>query len=238
MLLAIAGKFPVSVALLCACCCVLSDCNLLQGDYTDGRFEEPEGNLDANLGRMPLIQVGSHYVGQSAAINFFIASENGLMGRNHLEAAQIISIAEHVKELQTSYRTIVAWGVEPTEEHLIKWFESGSSDVSGVAIEDGQGTRYLKWYMGRIENVLGTNGFAVGDRLSLADVVLYYAFGEHLKEGEAREGLGASRKYPFGSKERMDAALATHPRIKASVDSVASNANFQKWLSIRGVQDF
>jgi len=217
-LLAIAGKFP--------------------GDYTDGRYGEPSGNLDANLGRMPLLEVGEHSIGQSAAINFFIASENGLMGSNHLEAAQIISIAEHLKEMNTAYRALVPWGVEPTEAQLDTWFNSGATDVSGTADRAGQPTRYLTWWMGRIEKTLASTGFAVGDKLSLADVLLYNCFGEHLKDSEAKEGFSASRRVPFASMERTAAALAAHPRIKASVEAVANNANHQKWLAMRGVQDF
>jgi glutathione S-transferase len=217
-LLAIAGKFP--------------------GDYTDGRFEAPAEGLDANLGRMPVIDVGSNSIGQSAAINFFIASENGLMGSNNLEAAQIISIQEHIKEMLTAYRTVTPYGSEPTPEQMDTWFNQGSTDLTGNAERAGYSTRYLKWWMGRMENVMGTKGYAVGDKLSLADVLLYNAFGEHLKDSEAAEGVTASRRGAFGSKERTDAALANHPRIKASVDAVANNANIQKWLSIRGVQGF
>ena len=39
-------------------------------------------------------------------------------------------------------------------------------------------TRYLTWWMGRIENSLGNNGFAVGNKLSLGDVYLYANFAE------------------------------------------------------------
>ena len=68
-------------------------------DYVDGRYSaRPEG-LEANLGRMPAIQVGESSIGQSAAVNFYVASENGLLGSSNLEAAQIIAIAEHIKEM-------------------------------------------------------------------------------------------------------------------------------------------
>jgi hypothetical protein len=48
---------------------------------------------------MPAIQVGESSIGQSAAVNFYVASENGLLGSSNLEAAQIIAIAEHIKEM-------------------------------------------------------------------------------------------------------------------------------------------
>ena len=91
LMLAIAGKFPVS----CMSIDIYDQMSLLlnffQGDYVDGRFEGPTGDLSANLGRMPLLTVGDQSVGQSAAINFYIASENGFLGNNNMEAAQIIA---------------------------------------------------------------------------------------------------------------------------------------------------
>ena len=150
-------------------------------DYTDGRYSVPDGDLTANLGRMPLAVVGDASIGQSAAINYYLATECGLMGKSSLEAAQIISISEHLKEMNTAYRTIVPWGAEPSKDALDKWFDQGATDVTGTADRAGQPTRYLTWWMGRIEAVLGSSGFAVGDSLSLADVLLYNVFSEHLK---------------------------------------------------------
>ena len=216
-LLAIAGKFP--------------------GDYTDGRYDAPNGDLTANLGRMPILEQDGHCLGQSAAINYYVATENGLMGSNSWEAAQIISVQEHLKEMMTTFRTLFPWGAEPTAENVEKWFEQGATDVSGPADRSGYSTRYLTWWMGRIETALGDKGFAVGDKLSLADVLLFNIFGDYLKPEEAGE-LPDHRRFPFTNKERTDAALAKHPKIKASVDAVANHPNIQKWLSIRGVQAF
>ena len=215
VLLAIAGKFP--------------------GDYTDGRFSVPEGDLTANLGRMPLLEEGGQTVGQSLAIYYYVASQNGLMGNNAWEAAQILSVHEHLKELNAAFRA-VPWGDEPAKA-LDQWFDGGANDVTGVADGAGQSTRYLTWFMGRIEATLGNKGFAVGDKLSLADVLLFQVFGGYLKAEEAGD-LPAFQRFPFTDKERTDAKLAAHPKIKASVDAVANNANVQKWLAMRGVQGF
>lgn len=187
---------------------------------------------------MPTATIGDAHIGQSAAINQYFAAENGMFGDNNLEAAQITSVSEHLKEMNTVFRTLVAWGQEPTEEALNKWFNEGATDVSGVAAREGQSTRYLTWWMGRIEAALGNNGFAVGNKLSLADVMIYYTFAEHLRAEEAGADFPQHRREAFGSKERTDAALAKHPKIKASCDAVANNANFQKWLAMRGVQGF
>ena len=187
---------------------------------------------------MPLLSVGDLHIGQSAAINYYIASECGLLGDSPFETASIISIAEHLKEMTTASRTVMPWGQEPTAEALEKWFDSGSTDVSGTADRSGQPTRYLKWWMGRIEAVLGSNGFAVGNKMSMADVLIYNSFAEHLKPEEAAPDTPAWKLGAFYCKEKTDAALANHPKIAASCAAVAANENVQRWLSMHGVQGF
>ena len=216
--LAIAGKFPGT-------------------DYVDGRYSSPTGDLVSNLGRMPLVEVDGKGLGQSVAINYYIATENGLMGSNTWEAAHILAVNEHLKEMITVFRTVVPWGEEPTTEKLDKWFDSGATDITGPADRAGHSHRFLTWWMGRIEAALGNEGFAVGHKLSLADVLLFTIFGDYLREEEAGE-LPLWRRFFFCDKERTDAALAKHPKIKASVDAVAANANVQKWLATRGPQAF
>jgi hypothetical protein len=98
----------------------------LQADYDDNRHNEPPAGLEANLGRLPVASIGGNTVGQSGAINFFIASELGLMGDSTFEAAQILSIYEHVKEMRTKYSELVPWGTEPSVEKLNDWFDGGT----------------------------------------------------------------------------------------------------------------
>lgn len=208
-----------------------------QGDYEDGRYSAPIGDLTANLGRMPVISIGEETIGQSAAINFYIAIENGLMGSSNLEAAQIISISEHLKELMTAFRALVPYGQEPSAESLDKWFDGGATDTSGPAVGADRSNRFLSWFMGRMEATLGSEGFAVGNKLSLADVLIYETFAEFLKDEEAGD-LPQFRRESFCSKARTDLALSKHPKLKACCEAVASNANIKKWLDMRGVQSF
>jgi glutathione S-transferase len=219
LMLAIAGKFPGA-------------------GYEDGRFSEPPAGLEHNLGRMPVASIGEETFGQSGAINFVIASECGLMGSSIYEAGHILSVSEHIKEMAQGWSKLVPWGTEPTEENLELWFNGGAKDVTGTADGQGASTRYLTWWAGRIEAILGTDGFAVGGKLSLADVLLYYLFAETLADDQAAPDFPNFRKEPFGSKARTDEFLTRHPRIKASCDAVANHANVKKWLSERGVQGF
>ena len=84
------------------------------------------------------------------------------------------------------------------------WFDQGSTDASGTADMASRATRYLTWWMGRIENSLtGKNGAAVGDSLSLADVLMYNTFAEHMKDSECAADFAAWKKGAFGDKVRF-----------------------------------
>jgi len=219
VMLAIAGKFPGA-------------------DYVDGRHSSPPENLTANLGRMPCMDCSQGSIGQSSAINFYIATENGLMGSSTFEAAQIISISEHIKELMTAYRALIPYGTEATADQLTTWFDTGAKDSTGPADGSQRSSRFLTWWMGRIEAVVGDAGFAVGSKISLADVLIHNTFAEYLEPESAAEGMAEWKRYPFGSKEKMESALNAHPKLKAICNTVASNENVKKWLSVRGVQYF
>jgi glutathione S-transferase len=230
VLLAISGKFP-------------------NFDYVDGRYESPAENLDANLGRMPVLELNDGVsIGQSNAIYYYLASENNLMGKTNVEGAQIISIAEHLREVVAAYRALVPYGTAPTEEDTKKWFEEGSKDSAGTAERSGRSTRYLTWFLGRIEKALEhvasgrktESPFAVGDQISLADVLMYNTFAEHLRTTDLSPDstLGKHVREPFGDAVVMSAVLHHYPRISSSIASVANHPNFQKWLDVRGVQGF
>jgi len=204
--------------------------------FTDGRHSEMTGDDKCNLGRMPNIAVdGFGSIGQSAAINFYIASQCNLLGDNSFEAAKCIELGEHLSELRQEYLKIVPWGSEPTEEALTQFFEGGGEDSTGTA--QNRGNRFFKWFVGRIENSLtGTDGFAVGNRLSLADFFLFAHFHEHLTEAETDKSAGL--RYPFGSKDRVAAGLANCPKILASIAKVAGNEGVINHLATRGPQAF
>lgn len=187
---------------------------------------------------MPIVSVGEESVGQSVAIYLYLALENGLAGNSNLETAQVLSVFEHIKEMNTAYRTVVPAGTEPTVEAHEKWFNEGATDVLGTADSSKRTSRYLKWWMGRIEQSLDPEGYAVGNKLSAADIALYYVFAEELKDEEAPESSPKWSREPFGSKLKVTTALENYPRIKASVNAVANNENFKKWLNLRGVQGF
>jgi glutathione S-transferase len=240
MILAVSGKFP-PVSYFCHLCFLLTFSLLPcpQNDYEDGRFSEIPDSFDGNLGRMPVMKIGDESIGQSSAINFYLASQANLMGASLMEAAKIISVEECLKDMNNSYRAIVPYGVQPTDENWDQWFTGGATDITGPALRDGQSSRYAYWYFSRIEQMLGSHGYAVGNQLSLADILIYNSFAEELKEEEAAGPQVAAWRYgPFGNKKRTDEMLEGFPKIKASIAQVKQNENIQKWLAMRGIQHF
>jgi len=218
-------------------------------DFTDARyttnddmkdFELPfadAGDLSANLGRLPVLQSDAGSVGQSVAINYLVAAEMGLLGNSNFETARILQVQEHLKELKDAYRKKVPYGQEPTEEELDTFFFEGAQDSTGTADSSQRPVRFMKWYLGRIENDIG-DGFAVGSEMSLADIALYNTLAEFLPENQAAPTVPQYRRESFGSKARMDKVLAGYPKIQKSIQRVAADPAISKYLANRGVQRF
>ena len=211
--------------------------------YSDVRIGEggpsTVGDLTSNLGRAPVCETPQGCIGQSSAINYYVANLNGLMGGSAFETASIISFEEHLQELMTAFRGLVPYGTEPTAEALDKFFDLNEAvDFSGVADMSKRSSRFLLWFMGRLENLLDASGYCVGGKISLADVLVFSSFGDSLAADETLSELPAHRRESFASKERVDSALAKHPKIKAVVDNVRDNEGVKKWLAMRGKQGF
>lgn len=69
-------------------------------DFIDTRHSHPPlGNvLDANLGRFPVIQTSQGVaIGQSRAINFYVANICDMLGDNPTETALVLSFSEHLQ---------------------------------------------------------------------------------------------------------------------------------------------
>jgi hypothetical protein len=95
-------------------------------DYIDARHSRPPAGdlLDANLGRFPLICTSAGVsIGQSSAINFYIASLSGLLGSNATETALVLSFSAHI---QARYHAA---------QDIAKLFSVGQQSFLQTAIE-------------------------------------------------------------------------------------------------------
>lgn len=229
-MLAVAGKFPPED---------YNDVRLTteEPQEGDGRssYSEHKDTLKKNLGRVPTLTHNGETIGQSAAINYYVATECGLMGSTTMEGAQILAICEHLKELMLSFRKLIPYGSTPTKEQLDNWFNKGADDIEGAAKGEGRSQRWLKWFTGRIESIVGADGYAVGDKITLADVAIYNLYFDHLTKDTSASGKPIG---PFASKERTDKFLKSHPKISKIIATVAANDGIKKWLGMRGKQGF
>merc|ERR1712150_8008 len=169
--------------------------------------------------------------GQSGGIYLYVAQELGMMGASNEEAGQIMAIREHLVDLKSA----IPWGYgeTPTEKQLTAFFDEGPTDSSGPADATQRSKRGLKWFAGRLNKLVGSDGFAVGSDYSLADALIYNAFGETLKDSEANPGIPQCRREPYGSTVRTNNILDTHPNLKRIVENWRSNANIQStWQAV------
>ena len=195
--------------------CLLAVANIT---YEDKRFsiscdarEFPEfaaararGEFKANMDQAPLLVVDDNIsIGQSKAIERFIAHRGGLMGSNDMEAAQIDCICEHIKDIKDKYSKVKAI-TDATEKEaaLNKWFTAEFSE-----------------WLSKLEASLPSShapGCCVGNKVSYADVCVWSLLADF-----------------FDNKEGVAASVKPCAQLVSIVDAVAALPALQKWLAER-----
>jgi glutathione S-transferase len=162
-----------------------------------------KGEFDAALGKVPILEVDGVKVGQSKAIERFVARKCGMMGDNEIEDFQIDALACHITDIKDAFNKAKNVAAEEKEESLKKWFAEG-----------------LPEWLGKVEKSLGAGGpFLVGKKLSYADVS-YFQF------------LLAPKGF-FDDAEGAAAAMKKCPRIAAACQAAADSPGIQAWIAKR-----
>merc|ERR1712137_865478 len=79
------------------------------------------GELDASCGKVPVLTVnGTFKIGQSKAIERFLARELGLAGSSSVEAAVIDALTENIRDIKDAYNA--AKRAEDTDAQIAKFF--------------------------------------------------------------------------------------------------------------------
>lgn len=114
------------------------------------------GELDANLGRAPVVIIdGKHTLAQSKTAERYLSRRLGLMGATDIEAAHIDAITEHVRDIKEKYTKAKA--DKEKDAAIAKFFSETMPDL-----------------MAKLEKSVGAGGPAlVGSKLSLADITLF-----------------------------------------------------------------
>lgn len=163
------------------------------------------GELDAALGKVPILEVDGVKIGQSKAIERFLARELGFMGGSAVEAAQVDQLAETVRDIKDAYQK-----------------------VRGLKDEDEKKAAMEKWFAEDLPNwaklaekslPAGPGPFLVGSKMSLADLTWYM--------------LLLSPKGFFDNAEAAKASFQDCPRVKAALEATDANAELKEYIAKR-----
>ncbi|CAJ1416137.1 unnamed protein product [Effrenium voratum] len=168
-----------------------------------------KGELDVSLGKVPLLEVDGAKVGQSKAIERFVATQLGLMGSSPVEAAQIDQLGETVRDIKDAYQKVRGTqGEEEKKKAMDKWF---AEDLPN-------------WCKLAEKSLPGSGPFLVGAKPSLADVLFYTLL---LAPG----GF-------FDNTEGAKAAFQACPKLKAALEGVDALPQLKEYLSKRKESPF
>lgn len=163
------------------------------------------GELDPALGKVPILEVDGAKIGQSKAIERFLARELGFMGSSPVEAAQIEMLCEHVIDFKQAYQKVRGITDDTEKEKKMKeWFDE--TLPTNVALAE----KSLP---------AGSGPFLIGSKVSLADIV-WYSF------------LAAPKGF-FDNAEGAKAAFQGCPRVKAAMEAVDAIPELQEWFKVR-----
>jgi glutathione S-transferase len=103
-------------------------------------------------------------IGQSKAIERYVAKRLGFYGTSIEEEAHIDAICEHIRDIKDMYLAF--------KSSLKRFEESQSSRVMFLS-------RHLPLWLLKLEKVVAADGFCVGSRLSIADLNLFVFLTEY-----------------------------------------------------------
>lgn len=158
--------------------------------------DQSAGKFSYGMDMIPVIESGDFRLAQSKAIERYLAKKLGMMGGSLEEEAWVDAINEHVGDI------LAAYGKKESDD---EWFKET-----------------LPSYMKKLENTIsGAQGFAVGEKTSLADVAIYRLLNDV--------------QPPYDTKFDADvsAAYADCPKICAIMENMGKHAALQKWMRER-----
>jgi len=177
------------------------DFSTIQRDEFDA--DKASGKMDVAMGKVPVLETGNFALPQSKAIERYLASKFGMMGSTVEEAAWVDAVAEHLRDINTAYQqkgTFFMKDQEKKKEIESKWLNEE-----------------LPVMLGKLDKLLpGANGFAVGSKLSYADVLIFRL----LKDTYA--GVNAATTF-----------AADCPKLQAIAATVEGNSALKQWVDNR-----
>jgi len=176
------------------------------GDFSTIQREEFDadkaaGRMDVAMGKLPILESGDFALPQSKAIERYLSKRFGMMGDTMEEEAWIDAVAEHARDINDAYSRkglMFMKDKEKKAEIQEKWLKEE-----------------LPVLLQKLEAALpGSDGFAVGSKMSLADVCIFKLLKDTYDEDP-------------------EAAYSDCPKLTAIAIAVGKNEGLQKWLSER-----
>ena len=176
-------------------------------DIIKKEFDEDKANkkMLKSLNKVPYLELDGTIICQSKSIERFLAKKFGLMGSTDIEEAHIDSICETIRDIKDEYKHF-----KKTREKDIDYL--GSSQIS---IKDWfKDTLCSK--LSLLENILEENGYSVGDKLSLADIIIFTFITQF-----------------FDDKEESLKASQSCSKINNIINNVSGIVEIQSWIEKR-----
>jgi len=170
-------------------------------------FDEAKasGMLKCSMGQVPFLEVDGVKIGQSKAIERFLAKRLGLAGSSDVEEAIVDQLCETVRDGKDAYQKKRGIADEAEKKAAMeKYF-----------------AEELPEFVAKAEDSVpeGPGPFLVGGKVSLADIHWF-------------QFLAAPKGF-FDNAEAAKAAFQASPKIKAAVEAVAALPEMQAWLEKR-----
>ena len=176
------------------------------------------GEYATGMGQLPILTVtaaacGARQIGQSMAIERYVARETGFLPIDPVEAAQVDQVAETARDIKVRLQAAKRGG---NEANKAKFFAKGG----------GLQTILKKAELSLPPAEASRGPWLVGGKVSLADLSLFGLL------TDARAGV--VEQVPFiDDAEATTAAFQDCPRIKAAVEACAALPAVQKHLAGR-----
>ena len=178
--------------------------NIERKEFDD---DKAAGKLWKSMGKVPFLNVGKGVISQSKAIERYLATRFKMMGDTLEESALIDSYCEYIRDYKTAYQAVKR--KENKEEALSEWFNKTLPEKLMA---------FDKLLFGNMDfqNMItppSNRQFAVGNKLSLVDIVIY-----------------SFLKNFFDNKEAVATACDNCIVLKNIVKSVSENQKIKDWV--------
>jgi glutathione S-transferase len=171
-------------------------------EYTE---QKTAGTFAANMNRVPLLSIDGELVGQSRAIERYVASTCNFMGCTDEERLKIDCVVENVRDIKEKWgkiRMAGGMGTNPEKDKAIEeWFAGGE---------------FAEWLL-KLEKSLPANAaddISVGSSISYADVCVWHLLRDYFND-HGEEVAKAEKKASCSKLTRIAQKVAELPKLKS-----------------------